>query len=455
MSDPQDHAREIEALRRSADAQAQRALFLEHQLQAVLSSRSWRLTRPLRWLTEKLRALRPFPPTVRDANTDTPDVEAAGAAPPLAENARRVPDPIQARVSVYKTGAPFIEQPVRNVRIYVAAAGNHFFREIAALIQCGFGDIGIPAAVISAETVETCADAALTKADLHLIVAPHEFFHFIPQAVRWPHSHGRVWMLNTEQAHTPWFAGARAHFHLADLVLDMDCGLAGQLGREGILAEHLPLGFSPSCHLFDGTAPVSENIATRGLPKRIREYVAVSPPLAEPLENRPIDCCFFGNSVDRRAVFFARHAALFAKLRAYLRLLPLTVPLRVGINTPLSTQDTSAIVRRSKVALNIHQSHYTYFEWHRIVLQGIWQGALVVSEPCTEAFPFRPNLDYVATDLFAMADTLEYLLFSEDGRALSEKIRCHAYTTLITRCLMGTRLEELLQVYAPVLERPA
>lgn len=354
---------------------------------------------------------------------------------------------VQERARACKTGYPHPTADIANIHIHVAAKGNHFFLEIARLIQGGFADIGKQAAIIVSETIEECIDASRGVADLHLIVAPHEFFHFIPQAEKWPHEKGLLWMLNTEQKHTSWFAAAKKHFRTADLVLDMDQEMVCYLRQKGFRAEHLPLGFSASCRIFDGIASISRNNATTGIPSRIRDWAAPENVLDEPLHERPLDYCFFGTSTERRAAVFARNAATFAKLEGYLRLKPLTGPLRLGENTELSTECTSSIIRRSKISLNIHQSEYNYFEWHRIVLQGMWQGALVLSEPCTAALPFRPNIEYVSVDLEYVADALEYLVLSDAGKTFAERVRHQAYATLTDYCRMGDRLQELLDLY--------
>lgn len=356
----------------------------------------------------------------------------------------QVPDePLYAR----KAGHTRPDAGAADICIHVAARGNHFFLEIARLLQSGFTDAGKQAVVIVAENVGECADPSHTDADLHLIVAPHEFFQFIPQAATWPHPKGLLWMLNTEQEHTYWFGAARKYFGLADLILDMDQELAGHLTRQGVRAEHLPLGFSPGCRIFDGSGPISLNIATAGIPSRIRHWPAPESVMDGPLHERPLDYCFFGASTERRAAAFARNAATFARLEGYLRLKPLTGPLRVGESTLLSTECTSAIIRRSKVSLNIHQSEHNYFEWHRIILQGMWQGALVLSEPCTAALPFRPGIDYVSVDLDRLAETLEYLTRSDAGKALAERVRRQAYATLTEHCRVGDRLRELLDAH--------
>ena len=113
-------------------------------------------------------------------------------------------------------------------------------------------------------------------------------------------------------------------------------------------------------------------------------------------------------------------------MAAYLRLESRNTPLLYGKNSSLSTQAVCSIIRRSKVSLNVHQSEHAYFEWHRIVLQGIWHGTVVLSEPCTDAWPFHPDEDYIAASLEDMPAVLDYVLHSVEGIRWAEKIRQHA-----------------------------
>ena len=170
-------------------------------------------------------------------------------------------------------------------------------------------------------------------------------------------------------------------------------------------------------------------------------------PLSEALSQRPIDCCFFGTASERRSHFFANNAALFAGLDAYLRLESRNMPLQYGKNSSLSTQAVCSIIRRSKVSLNVHQSVHPYFEWHRIVLQGIWHGTVVISEPCTDAWPFRPDEDYIAASLEDMPTVLEYVLRSADGMRWAEKVRQHAWDTLTANSL-SHRWKTIMSLYA-------
>jgi len=237
------------ALQGEFQNQSQHIVALENALTGMLASRSWRITKPLRVVAGFLRGLKPH---AGDVETEKEN----GVVNKTAKARQTLPD-----------------ATINDVRIYVAAAGNHFFQEIAQLIQGGFTDMGIRASVIVAETFEDCADKAHDDADLNLIVAPHEFFHFIPQATAWPHAKGLNWILNTERAHTNELAAARASFDKADLILNLDQELAAQLVNEGFPAEYLSLGLSPNCHTFDGIAPIELNDATTGISKRLRELL--------------------------------------------------------------------------------------------------------------------------------------------------------------------------------------
>src|SRR5262249_19058628 len=121
--------------------------------------------------------------------------------------------------------------------------------------------------------------------------------------------------------------------------------------------------------------------------------------LDEPLAVRPIDVIFFGNPTHRRDVFYSRAAAVFAAYRCYFHFSDSSKPLRAGQTTYMNTPTVMGLVQRSKILLNIHRDEDLYFEWQRIVMQGIWQKALVISEPCSPAPPFRPGIDYIEAPL--------------------------------------------------------
>lgn len=400
------------------------------ELHRLLHSRSWKLTAPLRRLTEWGRRLRP----ARQAKEQTlPSPQGA----------------IVRRALLWQQHIPCESLPGQgqNLQLWTAQQGNAFFHEIAHLLKCGLEDAGIPCTAFTAGSMADCLRQDDGKGAIRLIIAPHEFYHFIPEAAFWPLDGAQLWMLNSEQAHTPWFATALGHLRKADLVLDMDLSMAARLRAQGIPAQHIPLLYSPSCRLFDGAAPIAAVPATESLAGQVRQWPCAASPLEEALSGRPLDCCFFGAASERRSHFFARNAALFAGMAAYLRLESRNTPLLYGKNSSLSTQAVCSIIRRSKVSLNVHQSEHAYFEWHRIVLQGIWHGTVVLSEPCTDAWPFHPDEDYIAASLEDMPAVLDYVLHSAEGIRWAEKIRQHAWETL-TGNPLALRWQAITGLYA-------
>ena len=422
-------------MNRTNELQILRARLLQLQrdreeLHRLLKSRSWKLTYPLRRLTEWGRRLRPAQHT--EEQTSAPHQSA------IVKRALFW----QQHISCY----PFLEQGKR-LQLWTAQQGNAFFHEIAHLLKCGLEDAGIPCTAFTASSMADCLRQDDGTGGIRLIIAPHEFYHFIPEATYWPLDGAQLWMLNSEQEHTPWFKKALSHLHTADLVLDMDINMAERLRAQGISAQHIPLLYSPSCRLFDGSAPIATVPATESLTVQVRQWPCAASPLEEALSSRPLDCCFFGAASERRVHFFARNAALFADMNAYLRLESRNMPLLYGKNSSLSTQAVCSIVRRSKVSLNVHQSKHAYFEWHRIVLQGIWHGTVVLSELCTDAWSFRPDEDYITASLDDMPAVLDYILHSDEGMRWAEKIRQHAWNTLTSHPL-AQRWKAITDLYA-------
>ncbi len=497
------HEREKDALRQERDAlwQERERDALRHERDtlrqerdALLSSISWRVTEPLRrarrvvkklfhrknveqsgekshdFLSKSLVEIAEpdvFASEVTMADTspvsgtsgrmdsvplsdDTPDkASAAKAAEP-----HSCPSGLALEALCWKAGCSpvnLLEGEGPRVSVWVAKRGNYFFHDIARLIHAGFQDMGVESKLTIAASEEDCLDPVHLNIPLRIVVAPHEFFLFIPEAAAWPLKGERLWFVNTEQAGLDWFAKGAKYFGRADLILDFDQDNVRHLLEAGFPAQYLPLGFSDFCSDFNGTATLPLSVATEGLPKATREWQAGEDPCSELLSARPLDCCFFGAATPRRSEFFARNAVLFAEIDSYLRLedmfRPLFRPLISGETTPLDTTTACSIVRRSKIALNLHQSDTLYFEWHRIALLGMWQGAVVVSEPCSASWPLQPERDYIVAGLADMPAVRGYLLRSPAGREKAEKIRRSALQTL-RRHSMGVILKRITGEYA-------
>ncbi len=411
-------------------------------------------------LSEKSAEGEEFPgETVSDADaagkerSDTRPVDGELAHKPGAAGAAaRVigPSALALEALCWKGGCPLrslLEGKGPRVSIWAAKRGNYFFHDIARLLYSGFQEMGVEATLNIADSENECLDPVNLDIPLRIVVAPHEFFLFVPGAAAWPLNGERLWFVNTEQIRLGWFAEGAKHFGKADLILDFDPDNVRHFLENGLPAQYLPLGFSGFCPDFDGTAAIPLSIATEGLPKATREWQVNEEPLSEPLSARPLDCCFFGAATPRRSEFFARNAALFADLHSYLRLQDMSCPLVSGETTPLDTASASSIVRRSKISLNLHQSDTLYFEWHRIVLLGMWQGAVVISEPCSASWPLQPGRDYIAAGLAEMPAVIEYLLRSSAGMKKAEEVRRNALKTL-RKYSMGVILEDVVKEHA-------
>jgi hypothetical protein len=229
-------------------------------------------------------------------------------------------------------------------------------------------------------------------------------------------------------------------FPHAYAIWDISASSAAELARSCGFVSYLPLGYVEDLPSFDAVRTLPDHEGTCFLDS---ETHAMSP-LETPLEKRPIDIFFVGHASDRRQEFFAKHAAFFAEYDCYFHLSPLGDPVVPHETTYMDSKTVVGLEQRSKIVLNIHHGTDTYFEWHRIVMHGIWQKALVVTEPCTAAPPFEANVDYVEVELDSIPEKLEYFLSSEKGREEGRLFTERAFETLTKECRLTQCLSPLL-----------
>ena len=84
-------------------------------------------------------------------------------------------------------------------------------------------------------------------------------------------------------------------------------------------------------------------------------------------------------------------------------------------------------------------------------MHGIWQRALVVSEPCGPATPFQSDRDYVTSELEDFCEAIDFYLSEPDGVGFAEAISRQGFNTLTTSCLLSPHLRQLiLSLYVPI-----
>jgi hypothetical protein len=320
--------------------------------------------------------------------------------------------------------------------LYTSSLGNYFFYEIRDLVKEGLIRAGY--SVQLADETHGFIDRTL----YHLVLAPHEFFYLGSGkellSQQWPE---RVILINTEQPSTKWFALAFDLFSKAYRVWDINHWAAKAINEQGIPADYLPLGYIEKFALFQDIVPLPEHPLTLSLPKTIREKSYLN----EPFVNRPIDLLFIGNLSNRREQFFSSYSWLLSQYHCYFHFSDSRRPILAGINTYMNTPTVIGLCQRSKILLNIHRGDDLYFEWQRIVMQGIWQKLLVISEPCEPAPPFTANKDYVEAAQNEIAERIYYYLSTPEGIMEAQKIIEHGYHTLIETCRIDHLLKELVE----------
>lgn len=326
---------------------------------------------------------------------------------------------------------------VCDVAVYYNTAGNYFFQEIALLIHAALAQAGLRA------QLRTDEHGAAADARLHLVIAPHEFFPLGNGASCFgKNARDRLLLLNTEQSQTQWYRLAKMMFPHARHVFDMDRETAAAIQSSGFAASHLPLGFVENFAPYSAERDLQPGPETEALGMDVRAWRDTGRPLAE----RPIALSFVGEATPRRSAFFMKAAPLLEKHECHLRLMPRgSGPWTAGRSHIHSrTLTTAGISQRSRIVFNVHRDEEHYFEWHRIVLMGIWQRALVITETASETEPFVPGEDYVQAPLEKLPGLIEYYLCDPQGIEEAERIRNSGYERLKTQCRLPEMLEKII-----------
>ena len=328
----------------------------------------------------------------------------------------------------------------RRFALYVCSLGNYFFHEIRDVLAVGLQELGFEVELRNER------DGFSEKADWHVVVAPHEFFYLgFGSELRQKPTPAHLILLNTEQPSTPWFTWAYDCFANAFCIWDMHYGLSQGIVAKGIPCHYLPAGYVSELEAFREVKELPENYGTRFLEPAVRSKSYLHGPLAR----RPIDVLFIGTLTKKRDEFFAGAAPVLSKYLCYLNL-PDTGTKIPGVSTHIDTATAVGLAQRSKIVVNIHRGDDKYFEWHRIVMHGIWQKAFVLSEPCTSAPPFQTGIDYIEAPLQEIPRKIDYYLSDPKGRREAQVVANHGFETLSGKGRLSDALWPLiLKLYIP------
>jgi hypothetical protein len=329
------------------------------------------------------------------------------------------------------------------VGVFCSSVGNFFMREIADLLAWGLEGESIPAI----QRDETGSPEE--PFDLRVFVAPHEFFWL---------GAGREWagvasaansiMYNVEQAQTQWFGRAVPLLLKAPLVLDINFQTAEILRRAGVNAVHFMPGHLPTASYAQPCLDVSEFELLKGYDFARERYDWRE---RDRLDDRPIDVLFIGSATPRRAAALTRlrnvaegHRFLCVSTRQ-------DRPLTASNNRTTSTAINCALGQRAKIVLNIHRDWLGYFEWSRMVLQGFWQGACVVSDPGLPNPIFDAGTHYLEENPRHIGELVRWLQETAEGREKLNKTRTAGYERVCQLGSMNVALTPVLGAFRELL----
>jgi hypothetical protein len=286
--------------------------------------------------------------------------------------------------------------------------GNFFFTEIAEYVATYLQSMGI-----AAEARPDIPQAELDGLNI-IIVAPHEFCAYGPGRA-WSARHlERAVYLNTEQWHTSWFVLAFGFLLRSRLAIDINPASAAALSALGLKSAFMPLlPIDGSCFAHPDH-PVSGGLT---------RYKAVKPlDYPDDIMDRPYDILFVGVSNPRRAKALASLAPILQQHDCFIHAPLFHRPVRPGDPDMIGNGDLAQIARNSKILLNIHQGESHYFEWHRLVLSGIMEGCVVVTERSHPTGVLAAGEHYLETSLEQIGPLLQKLLTTAEGQSTLRRI---------------------------------
>ncbi|AXV14654.1 hypothetical protein CYG48_02375 [Neorhizobium sp. SOG26] len=312
-----------------------------------------------------------------------------------------------------KLQGKFIEQEMPSIRhkdvltvgIFVSSLGNAFMNEIAEAVAT---QLELAGHSVIRGTEHSDIDSRPKNS---IYVAPHEFF-FLGRGPAWVRDDvlASACMFCTEQVQTQWFWKALPIVLMSKCVIDLSDPISVAFRAVMPAACICPAAVSKG-------EPTNASIAQHPLLSGQRWWTSNA---ANNLSwsERPVDVCFFGTTSPYRDQFFARHASKLAEIDGflYLRKRQASEPILRSTGVPDLVEVARYVAQNSKVLLNIHRDEFPYFEWHRLVYQGMANGCLVLSEPCFPNRYCQAGVHYLTEEPHRLMALLDWVLNDPDGR---------------------------------------
>jgi hypothetical protein len=340
-------------------------------------------------------------------------------------------------------GLDWFHQKDPHIGVFCSAEGNFYMQEIADLLALGLRDLGIRAT----RRDETADRAEIF--DLRVFVAPHEFFQ-LGSGLAWQDVAGAPTsvLYNVEQMQTQWFCRAFKTLLMAPLLLDINVQSAAIMRQLGCRSVPFMPGYLPSSTFAQPIEDVSNMPIAKGYPFARQRYNWQT---KDALEDRPIDVLFIGASSPRRDKVLESLLDLADDYRFLCIYKKPDAPLTTTNQRASSGRINCALAQRSKVVVNVYRDWLGYFDWSRIVQQGVWQGACVVSDPGLPHPVYRPGEHFQQESTRHMAELIRWLLGTADGRQRLDTTRRAGFAQARTNGSMQAALAPVLTAFKQLL----
>ena len=299
------------------------------------------------------------------------------------------------------------------IGIFYSSSGTCVTKQIASLLHWQMEALGIHSRLRDQESDPN------EVFNIRIFIGPHEFFSF---------GRGRVWnefsgasgsvLLNVEQVQTPGFARALASLFLApSFVLDINFHSTVLLRQMGCNAIHYMPPYLRGCKYTSPQLDISHVDVIRGysFSRELFDWTT-----GQELSDRPIDILFVCDT-ERQAKAIETLRSLTDQFR-FICIKTDDRPSKSREYPEVGAEVNWTLAQRSKIVLNIHPDWIGLFDWSKMVMPGLWQGACVVSDPGLRGPLFAPGSHYIEEAVRHLPDLLHWLLGTIEGRVKMNEV---------------------------------
>ncbi|NQX29542.1 glycosyltransferase family 2 protein [Microbacteriaceae bacterium VKM Ac-2854] len=294
--------------------------------------------------------------------------------------------------------------------------GNRYMLEILEAIAFEARGLGVEAEVVH--------DRFPEEDDAVYVVIPHEYFALAPRSA-WPATEqlARTFALTVEHPGTQWFDTSAEQARRCAAIIDINLDSSAELRRRGRDVLHFQLGYTEYSDVWRGGD---------GAP-----------------EQRGTDILYLGSTDQKRDRALAG-AAPFWWDRSVKLLIPSHEPKPDGSADFIVGAEKFALLRDSKVLVNLHRDRSRSLEWVR-VLEAIANGCVVYSEHSLDAAPLIAQEHFVSVSPENIGIMTANVLDNADEL---DRIRRTAYDFVRSELRLRSAVERLLEAAEQLLRAP-